>query len=149
MTSCLFAATVLAGFIYAVTPGPAFLAVFALSAQHGRTAGARFLFGHLAGDMLWGGLALAAIVGVNEVGPALCSTRWGSAAGSISFISGAKAVLSRGATTELDRSAACGRCGPGWPSASPTQGLSGVAGGVHGADGAPCGRDRRGTRRPA
>jgi threonine/homoserine/homoserine lactone efflux protein len=95
MTSGLFLATVLAGFIYAVTPGPAFLAVFALAAQHGRDAGARFLFGHLAGDLLWGGLALAAIVGVNQLGPALFDAL-GIGCGLYLIYLGGKAVLSRG-----------------------------------------------------
>lgn len=98
MSTGLFAATVLAGFIYAVTPGPAFLAVFALSAQHGREAGARFLFGHLAGDLLWGGLALAAIVGVNQLGPALFDAL-GIGCGLYLIYLGGRAVLSRGAAT--------------------------------------------------
>jgi threonine/homoserine/homoserine lactone efflux protein len=98
MSTGLFAATVLAGFIYAVTPGPAFLAVFALAAQHGREAGARFLFGHLAGDLLWGGLALAAIVGVNQLGPALFDAL-GVGCGLYLIYLGGRAVLSRGAAT--------------------------------------------------
>jgi threonine/homoserine/homoserine lactone efflux protein len=64
----LFAAA-LAGFIYIVTPGPAFLALFALVASEGRGAGLRFVGGHLAGDILWGTLALAAIIGVSQLGP--------------------------------------------------------------------------------
>lgn len=95
MSTSLFLATVLAGFIYAVTPGPAFLAVFALSAQHGRGAGGRFLLGHLAGDLLWGGLALAAIVGVNQLGPALFDVL-GIGCGLYLVYLGSKAVLSRG-----------------------------------------------------
>ncbi|WP_158266732.1 LysE family translocator [Alsobacter soli] len=95
MSHSLFWATVIAGFIYAVTPGPAFLAVFALAAQHGRQAGARFLFGHLAGDLLWGGLALAAIVGVNQIGPALFEAL-GVGCGLYLVYLGGKAVLSRG-----------------------------------------------------
>ena len=67
----LYAATALAAFIYAVTPGPAFLAVFALAARYGRGKGGHFLLGHMAGDLLWGGLAIAAIVGVSALGPAL------------------------------------------------------------------------------
>lgn len=95
MSSALFLATVLAGFIYAVTPGPAFLAVFALAAQHGRGAGGRFLFGHLAGDIVWGGLALAAIVGVNQIGPALFDAL-GIGCGLYLIYLGSRAVLSRG-----------------------------------------------------
>ncbi len=95
MSIGFFIATVLAGFIYAVTPGPAFLAVFALAAQHGREAGARFLAGHLAGDILWAGLALAAIVGVNELGPLLFEAL-GVACGLYLCWLGVRAVLSRG-----------------------------------------------------
>jgi threonine efflux protein len=94
MSHGFFLATALAGFIYAVTPGPAFLAVFALAAQHGRQSGARFLFGHLAGDLLWGGLALAAIVGVNEIGPRLFDAL-GIGCGLYLIYLGARAVLSR------------------------------------------------------
>jgi threonine/homoserine/homoserine lactone efflux protein len=98
MSPGFFAATSFAGFIYAVTPGPAFLAVFALAARHGREAGARFLFGHLAGDLLWGGLALAAIVGVNEIGPRLFDAL-GIGCGLYLIYLGARAVLSRDKAT--------------------------------------------------
>jgi threonine/homoserine/homoserine lactone efflux protein len=98
LSGSLFASTVLAGFIYAVTPGPAFLAVFALAAQHGRGAGSRFLFGHLAGDVVWGALALAAIVGVNQLGPLLFETL-GVGCGLYLIWLGVKAVLARGDTT--------------------------------------------------
>lgn len=95
LSAALFASTVLAGFIYAVTPGPAFLAVFALAAQHGRGAGSRFLFGHLAGDVVWGALALAAIVGVNQLGPLLFEAL-GVGCGLYLIWLGTKAVLTRG-----------------------------------------------------
>ncbi|WGD28763.1 LysE family translocator [Ancylobacter sp. WKF20] len=52
-------------------PGPAFLALFSLAAAHGRPAGARFVGGHLVGDLFWSALALAAIIGVNQLGPTL------------------------------------------------------------------------------
>lgn len=71
MTDGLYATMALAAFIYAVTPGPAFLAVFALAARHGRGKGGHFLLGHMAGDVLWGGLAIAAIIGVSALGPTL------------------------------------------------------------------------------
>jgi threonine/homoserine/homoserine lactone efflux protein len=67
----LLLASALAGFIYIVTPGPAFLALFALVAAEGRGAGIRFVGGHLVGDVLWGTLALAAIIGVSQLGPAI------------------------------------------------------------------------------
>src|SRR5512137_659914 len=98
MSSGFALATILAGFIYVVTLGPAFLAVFALAARHGREAGARFLFGHLAGDLLWGGLALAAIVGVNEIGPRLFDAL-GIGCGLYLIYLGSRAVFSRDKAT--------------------------------------------------
>ena len=71
MTVTLFLATALAGFAYVVSPGPAFLAVFSLAAARGRPAAARFLTGHLAGDVLWSALAIAALVGANRLGATL------------------------------------------------------------------------------
>lgn len=68
MSLTLLAATAAAGFLYVVSPGPAFLALFSLAAQEGRGAGARFVAGHLVGDVVWGALALAAIVGVSQIG---------------------------------------------------------------------------------
>ncbi|HEY9212918.1 MAG TPA: LysE family translocator [Ancylobacter sp.] len=63
--------TALAGALYVLSPGPAFLALFSLSAAHGRPAGARFVGGHLIGDLFWTALAFAAIIGVNQLGPVL------------------------------------------------------------------------------
>lgn len=71
MTVPLFLATALAGFTYVVSPGPAFLAVFALAAAEGRGSAIRFLAGHLAGDVFWSALAIAALVGANRLGPTL------------------------------------------------------------------------------
>jgi threonine/homoserine/homoserine lactone efflux protein len=68
MSVTLLLATAAAGFLYIVSPGPAVLALFSLSATQGRSAGARFVTGHLVGDVLWGTLALAAIIGVNQIG---------------------------------------------------------------------------------
>jgi threonine/homoserine/homoserine lactone efflux protein len=71
MFSGLYVMTALAGALYVLSPGPAFLALFALSAAHGRQAGARFVSGHLIGDVFWGTLAFAAIIGVSQLGPTL------------------------------------------------------------------------------
>jgi threonine/homoserine/homoserine lactone efflux protein len=71
MPLTLLLATAAAGFLYIVSPGPAVLALFSLAATEGRSAGARFVTGHLVGDVLWGTLALAAIIGVSEIGAAL------------------------------------------------------------------------------
>jgi threonine/homoserine/homoserine lactone efflux protein len=67
----ILAATLIAAFLYVVTPGPAFLALFALAASRGRASGAYFICGHLVGDVTWGALAVAAIVGANRIGPTL------------------------------------------------------------------------------
>jgi threonine efflux protein len=71
VTLSLFIATLVAGFIYSVIPGPAVLLVFSLAAQHGRGMGAKFLLGHMAGDIVWSGLAFASILGVSQMGPLL------------------------------------------------------------------------------
>jgi threonine/homoserine/homoserine lactone efflux protein len=71
MDLALLAAAALAGFVYVITPGPAFLALFALGASKGRGFAVRFMIGHLAGDVFWGALAIAAIVGVSALGPTL------------------------------------------------------------------------------
>ncbi|WP_230532889.1 LysE family translocator [Microvirga roseola] len=68
MDISLLASAVLAGFVYGITPGPGVLAVLGIGADRGRTAGAAFLFGHLAGDVLWSTLALIAIIGVTTIG---------------------------------------------------------------------------------
>ena len=67
----ILAATLIAAYLYVVTPGPAFLALFTLAASRGRASGASFITGHLVGDVTWGALAVAAIVGANRVGPSL------------------------------------------------------------------------------
>ncbi|MBS7545148.1 LysE family translocator [Ancylobacter oerskovii] len=71
MSYGLFTMTALAGALYVLMPGPAFLALFSLSAAQGRAAGVRFVSGHLVGDLFWGTLAFAAIIGVNQLGPTL------------------------------------------------------------------------------
>jgi threonine efflux protein len=58
----------LAGFVYGITPGPGVLAVLGIGADQGRRAGAAFLAGHLAGDVVWSALALIAIIGVTTIG---------------------------------------------------------------------------------
>src|SRR5208337_3112087 len=67
----ILAATLAAAYLYVVTPGPAFLALFTLAASRGRVSGAWFITGHLVGDVTWGALAVAAIVGANRIGPAV------------------------------------------------------------------------------
>ena len=94
MSTALFLATIGAGFLYVISPGPAFLAVFALAAAEGRTPAARFVTGHLVGDVVWAALALAAIIGVNELGP-LVFEALGFACGAYLFWLGLRAVMAR------------------------------------------------------
>ncbi|MCW3474277.1 LysE family translocator [Limobrevibacterium gyesilva] len=65
----LLAASAVAGAIYTLTPGPGFLMLLGIGAAQGRRAGAGFIFGHFAGDLLWSSLALLAIVGAHAIGP--------------------------------------------------------------------------------
>lgn len=61
-------ASFLAGFVYGVSPGPAVLALFTLTALSGRMQGARFIGAHLLGDTLWCSLAILSMVGVSQLG---------------------------------------------------------------------------------
>lgn len=71
MTSQALVASFSAGFIYGISPGPAVLALFTLTAISGRAHGARFIGAHLLGDTLWCALAILAIVGVSQLGHTL------------------------------------------------------------------------------
>jgi threonine/homoserine/homoserine lactone efflux protein len=97
MTFGLFFATLAAAMIYVLTPGPAFLALFALAAKEGRVSGTWFVTGHLVGDVLWGTLALAAIVGVNQLGPMLFEAL-GLVCGAYLIFLGVKAMLAKEAS---------------------------------------------------
>ncbi|QIB33438.1 LysE family translocator [Ancylobacter pratisalsi] len=95
MSHGLYLMTALAGALYVLAPGPAFLALFSLAATRGRGAGARFVGGHLVGDVFWTALAFAAIIGVNQLGPLLFDLL-GIACGLYLCWLGVKAVMSRG-----------------------------------------------------
>lgn len=69
MTAVLLASAAIAGASYTLIPGPAFLALLGIGASQGRRAGAGFLAGHFAGDILWASLALVAIIGARSVSP--------------------------------------------------------------------------------
>jgi threonine/homoserine/homoserine lactone efflux protein len=71
MDAKILLASGLAAYLYVISPGPAFLALFTLSASKGRKPGAKFVCGHLVGDVTWGALAVAAIVGANQLGATL------------------------------------------------------------------------------
>ena len=90
--------TALAGALYVLLPGPAFLALFSLAATQGRGAGARFVSGHLIGDLFWGTLAFAAIIGVNQLGPTLFDLL-GIACGLYLCWLGFKALTSKGSAS--------------------------------------------------
>ncbi len=68
MAASLLSGAFLAALLYVLIPGPAFLALLGIGAGQGRKAGALFMCGHLAGDTLWSGLALVAIVGARTIG---------------------------------------------------------------------------------
>jgi len=68
MTGSMLFGAFMAALLYVLIPGPAFLALLGIGAGQGRKAGALFLGGHLAGDMVWSSLALVAIVGAKTIG---------------------------------------------------------------------------------
>jgi threonine efflux protein len=68
MSPAIAGSVFLAGFVYAVTPGPGVLAVLGIGAARGRMAAAKFLGGHCAGDIVWYVLATASIIGVSSIG---------------------------------------------------------------------------------
>ena len=94
MAQKIYLATAAAAFLYVISPGPAFLALFTLAAARGRKAGAWFISGHLVGDISWGALAFAAIIGVNQIGPVLFELL-GAGCGFYLIYLGLKAVLTK------------------------------------------------------
>lgn len=68
LPASLLAASGAAAAIYTLTPGPGFLMMLGIGASQGRRAGAGFILGHLAGDLLWSSLALLAIIGAHAIG---------------------------------------------------------------------------------
>lgn len=68
MSPLLLLASAAAGASYTLIPGPAFLALLGIGAAQGRRAGAGFILGHFAGDVLWCSLALLAIIGARAIG---------------------------------------------------------------------------------
>jgi threonine/homoserine/homoserine lactone efflux protein len=70
LTPALLLSAAIAGATYTLIPGPAFLALLGIGASRGRVAGAKFLIGHFAGDILWASLSLVAIIGAQTIDPA-------------------------------------------------------------------------------
>ncbi len=95
--SLLFQAAFAAA-IVVLTPGPAVLALLNLGASQGRKVGAKFLFGHLAGDTLWAALALVALVWVNVLSPTFFKILGLFCAGYLGYM-GFRALLSSLSTT--------------------------------------------------
>jgi threonine/homoserine/homoserine lactone efflux protein len=63
LTFGLLLASAVAGALYTLAPGPAFLALLGIGASRGRRAGALFLCGHFVGDVVWASLSLTAVIG--------------------------------------------------------------------------------------
>lgn len=68
MTPAILLSASIAGATYVLIPGPAFLALLGIGAAAGRKAGAGFVIGHLAGDLVWASLSLIAIIGAHAIG---------------------------------------------------------------------------------
>ncbi len=68
MHPTLLLAAFAAAAAYTLTPGPGFLALLGIGAAQGRRAGAGFILGHFAGDVVWSTLALLAIIGARSIG---------------------------------------------------------------------------------
>src|SRR5262249_15995313 len=69
LTPTLLANAAVAGAIVVLSPGPGVIALPGIGAAPGRREGAKFLIGHLGGDLLWSTLALVALVGAKLVAP--------------------------------------------------------------------------------
>jgi threonine/homoserine/homoserine lactone efflux protein len=67
LSPAILLSAAIAGATYTLIPGPAFLALLGIGASRGRRAGAGFLAGHFAGDILWASLALTAIIGAHAI----------------------------------------------------------------------------------
>lgn len=90
----LLIASAAAGAAYTLTPGPGFLALLGIGAAQGRRAGAGFILGHFAGDVVWSSLALLAIVGARSIGPLVFDVLGLACGGYLGWL-GARAVTAR------------------------------------------------------
>ncbi len=95
MRSVAFFSAAVAGFAYGITPGPGVLAVLGIGAERGRRAGAIFLGGHFAGDLLWYSLALVSIIGATSIDQTVFRVL-GFASGFYLVYLGLRAVLATG-----------------------------------------------------
>ena len=99
MQAVVFASAGLAGFAYGITPGPGVLAVLGIGADRGRRAGAAFLSGHFAGDLLWYSLALVSIIGATSIDQTVFRVL-GIVSGLYLIYLGLSAVLSSNSSSE-------------------------------------------------
>lgn len=97
MNVAAFLSAALAGFAYGITPGPGVLAVLGIGADRGRRAGATFLSGHFAGDLLWYSLALISIIGATSIDQTVFRVL-GVVSGCYLIYIGLRAVLQTGHT---------------------------------------------------
>lgn len=104
MNGTLLLASGLAGFVYGISPGPAVLALFGISAGQGRRAGATFLCGHLVGDALWSALALTAIIGAQAIGPVVFDTLGLICGAYLLWLGWSAVTVRRGADGTIDTS---------------------------------------------
>ena len=94
MSPTLLLASCVAGAAYTLTPGPGFLALLGIGAAQGRRAGAGFILGHFAGDVVWSTLALLAIIGARAIGPLVFDVLGLACGGYLAWL-GARAVGAR------------------------------------------------------
>ena len=94
MSAYLLAAAFVASAVVVLTPGPAVLAALTLGASRGRRAGAGFIFGHLAGDLVWTLLALVALVWANLLSARFFTVLGFFCAGYLAYL-GVRALLVR------------------------------------------------------
>lgn len=94
MQLSILMASAAAGAAYTLTPGPGFLALMGIGAAQGRRAGAGFILGHFAGDVVWSALALLAIIGAHTIGPLVFDVL-GLACGGYLAVLGWRAVRTR------------------------------------------------------
>lgn len=91
----------MAGALYVLSPGPAVLALVGIGAARGRAPAAWFVTGHLAGDLLWCGLSVVAIVGAQVLSPVVFDALAVVCAGYLLYL-GSRAVMARSADAGTD-----------------------------------------------
>ena len=101
MTASPLVASYFAAMLYILSPGPAVLALIGIGASKGRAPAAFFVTGHLAGDTLWCGLAIFALVGAKVVDPVLFEVLALACGGYLAYL-GWRGVTARSARAAED-----------------------------------------------